>query len=161
MIRPLSRTGAFTQYEKWSPEVSCSQSMAWVQFAIQIDDNNDDLPSYTSPSPLSLTANEGPTPHEGWALLRGGQTPFSLEYQIQPSPYPIWYSSNWNAGRSFSSGAGQGRKSAGRINCCWHICSALWCISFHRFFCEQDSHNLYTKLNEYIFLLFLPLMHNL
>ena len=49
------------------------------------------------PFPPSPTAKEGPTPYKGWALQHGGHTPFSLEYQIQPSPsYHIWYSSNWS-----------------------------------------------------------------
>ena len=71
--------------------------MDWVQFAIQIDDNNDDLPSYTSPpshppqmrekslicgrwegqdaSPLSPTANEEKIPHLWW--VRGANSPLA------------------------------------------------------------------------------------
>ena len=37
----------------------------------------------------------------------------------------------------------------------------LYPYTLKRYFCEKDSHNLYTKSNEKIFLLFLPLMHNL
>ena len=32
----------------------------------------------------------------------------------------------------------------------------LYPFTFKRYFCEEDSHNLYTKSNENIFLLFLP-----
>ena len=47
------------------------------------------------PSPHPPQKRE-PTPHTGWARVRGGQSPISLEYQIQPPSHHIWYSSNWN-----------------------------------------------------------------
>ena len=46
--------------------------------------------------PLPPTAQGGSTPYMGWAHLHGGQSPFSLEYQTQTCPHPIWCSSNWN-----------------------------------------------------------------
>ena len=37
------------------------------------------------------------TPHIwGVSHVHGGQRPISLEYQINPPPQHIWYSSNWN-----------------------------------------------------------------
>ena len=43
------------------------------------------------------TTHRGPTLCRGWASVHGGQTPISLEYQICPPSFTIWYSSNWNA----------------------------------------------------------------
>ena len=40
------------------------------------------------PSPSHPPQMRDP-PHEGWALLRGGQTPISQEYQIQPPSHHI------------------------------------------------------------------------
>ena len=87
-------------------------------FLKKLYDNNDNLPSNTClplpPTaqvgkiprerwvwgarclPLPPTAHVGSTPYMGWAHLHGGQSPFSLEYQTQTCPHPIWYSSNWN-----------------------------------------------------------------
>ena len=54
----------------------------------------------SSPASLHSPPREATPSLEGVASVHGVQCSISLEYQICPPSFTIWYSSNWNGGGS-------------------------------------------------------------